>query len=392
MCAECAAAGMAPALGSGVEPGLSPSLAGTRRVPPGDLTPLLAGAQPGTRFVLGPGRYVLNGPVRLGHGMVVEGAGCGETRVVAIAGARVHVHLQDESESVLFQDLTFAQAQPGELAPVPATEVLRATSGHVSLLRCRLEGGAGGLWVGRTARVEAEACVFEGSSGAGMLVTDAARVALSSCELAAHAGFGLQVGHRARVEARAIAACRNARGGLAVEAWGELSVYDSTIAGNDRRGVVVRSLGPCELRRNTIEHNAGPGIEAGRAPGLALEANRIRANQGAGVMLGEGARVEASANACEENAQDGFAVYKGAWARLVGNGAHRNGRFGVWVGSGGEAALADNQAGDNEGGAFMAAWTAAIAPESAASFGRRSDQSSRGAREHLRPGGRFGRR
>lgn len=383
---------MAPALGSGIEPGLSPSLAGTRRVPPCDLTALFAGAQPGTRFILGPGRYELSGAVRLSHGVTVEGAGSDETRVVAIAGARVHVHLQDEADLVLFRDLTLAQAQPGEVAPVPATEVLRVTAGQLSLVRCRLEGGAGGLWVGRKARVEAEACVVEGSSGAGVLVTDDAHVLLNACELVSHAGFGLQVGHRARLEARAIAACRNARGGLAAEAWAELAVADSTIAGNDRRGVVVRSCGPCRLSRNTIEHNAGPGIEAGRAPGLALEANRIRANQGAGVMLGEGARVEASANACEENAQDGFAVYKGAWARLVGNGAHRNGRFGVWVGSGGEAALADNQAGENEGGAFMAAWTAAIAPESAASFGRRSDQSSRAAREHMRPGGRYGRR
>ncbi len=394
LCRPCLAAGWAPDLGGDADPGLAPTLAGIRRLPPGDLTAALAGAQPGTTFRLAAGRYELTGPVRLSHAVRLEGEGPDATRLVAAPGARLHVHLQDDAALVTLTGLTLEQARAPEAAPVvptAPTEVLRATAGALTLTDCRLTGGRG-LWVGRAARVSLSACAITEADGPGLAVTDEAIATLTGCRLVGNQGFGLQAGHRATLVADACTCEANGRGGVAAEERARLTLVASTITGNGRRGVLVRSSAPCRVEATTIEANAGPGIEVGRAPGLALEANRIRANQGAGVMVGDGARVQAAANACEANAEDGFAVYKGASVRLVGNDARHNGRFGVWVGSGGEAALSDNAADGNQAGEFMAAWSAAIAPEAADRFGRRSDQSSRAAREHLRPGGRYGRR
>jgi hypothetical protein len=388
LCPACTAAGAAPALGTSTDPGLAPTLAGIRRVPPGDLTAILAGAQPGTELRLAAGRYMLSEPVRLAHGLRLVGAGAEQTVIVGVAGARLHVHPLEANETITMEGLTLTQTA----SEAGRAELLRVTAGHLTLRDCRLEGGLGALWVGGRARVEATGCGFIGSAGCGLQAMESAVVKLVDCIVSGHAGFGVRVGDRAQLDATALTARSNGRGGVAVGAWGRLSLVGGAIAENGRRGVLIRSAAPCRVADCAITHNAGPGVEVGRTPSLALERNQIRANQGAGVMLGDGARAEASANALEENAEDGFAVYQGASARLVGNGANRNGRFGVWVGSGGEAALADNAAGDNQGGEYMAAWTAAIAPEAAAWFGRRSDQSSRAAREHLRPGGRFGRR
>ena len=357
-------------LGAAADPGLSPTLAVPGRLLPGDLTAALENALPNAVLRLAPGDYVVTGPLARRHPLTVIGAGPGLTRVTFLVPAgrpAWHLHVA-EGHAIALSDL--AIALPPGAAP---SELLLLTAGHLRLTRCRLEGN--------------------GSAGHGLSVRGEARLDAEACALSHGGGYGLFVADRAVVTGDRLTLQGNGRGGVAVEAAAALTLTASRVAGNGRRGVLVRTTGECRLEANTITHNAGPGVEVVASPGLALDANRICGNRGAGLMLGEGSRATASANACEENSEDGIAVYKGARVRLVGNGAHRNGRFGVCVGSGGEAALDDNAAGDNQGGAFMAAHSAVLdGPSVVTAFRRRSDRSPRPTPEQARYGQFRGRR
>lgn len=395
LCAICAAIGLAPAIGRLGDPGLAPMLSTACRPEPGDLTAILAGAPANGTITLGPGLYLLTAPLQVSQGLTLIGAGAEATRVVGavgLAGPLVHAHLSSDATLAL-KDLAIVHAPEG--APDRQTDVLRVTAGRLSLTRCRVEGtsgiGGAGVSVRGDAQLEADACEVLGTGNNGIAVGGAARATLLDCALSGHGGFGLAVGATALVEATRLIARTNERGGVAVEAQAGLSLSGGTIANNGRRGILVRSSGPCSLTGIAIERNEGPGVEAVSAGRLVIDANHIRANRGAGVVMGEGARAEARANACEENALDGFAVFKGARAKLVGNESHRNGRYGVWVGGGGEAALSEDDATDNHRGGFMAAYTAAIAPEGhgPAAFSRRSDRSARPQQEQQRRPGSF---
>jgi nitrous oxidase accessory protein NosD len=354
-------------------------------VPPGELSAILAGASPGTTLRLGPGRYTLTDPVRLASGLVLEGAGPELTEIAAAVGARLHVHLLDPADSVTLRGLSLSQP-----AVDGATAVVRATCGRLAIADCRLLGGSDGLWVGGSAVVSANAVHLEGAFGTGIRVAEAAGATLTDVTTTAHGGFGLLVGDRAEVSAERLTATFNGRGGAAAEAHATLNLFESELSDNGRRGVLVRSATPGAISRSLIVRNDGPGVEVARTPLLTLDGNRILANTGAGVMVGDGARVDAHANTLSENGEDGLAIYRGSSARLTANDARGNARFGVWVGSGAEATLADNAVVENGRGEYMAAWSAALPTEVASSFSRRSDQSTKAQREHMRPEGRFG--
>ncbi|GIW43867.1 MAG: hypothetical protein KatS3mg077_1149 [Candidatus Binatia bacterium] len=238
-------------------------------------------SEPGTTLFLKAGSHRLAYPLVIDKPLTLNGEGIESTYIVC----GVEECVVQYSGNGLFSASDIAFVHEG----TSWGEVVRASNGEVSFIRCRFTGavsieggqrGGSGLWLYGTTRGRVANCEATGNQIVGIRVSERAQPRLEGNTCEGNKGPGIAYFGSAAGVACQNTCAGNGEGGIYVGEQAQPRLEANTCQGN--KGVGIAYLGSASgvVRRNTCEGNGDDGIYVASTASPLLTRNRCRGNKG----------------------------------------------------------------------------------------------------------------